>query len=542
MNMGNVTQTAWMNKMAREAIEEAKKRAHKQRVEYARFRADPVAFGQELLGDVYTDDVKELMRSVARNTITVARSANATGKTFSAARLALWFYLTFPDSQVYVTAAPPLENLKNLLWGEIMNVVTKYPQLFTAERMNTLMVSRSPRSFITGVAIPTTGTSDERQSKFSGKHAPYLFFIVDEGDAVPEEVYKGIEGCMSGGMTRLLIMFNPKATRGPVYDLEKMGRASVVHLSALRHPNVVVGADIIPGAVTRETVVRRINEWTRPMIEGETPGDLERFEIPDFLVGTVAHALSGSAYPPLEAGVRVVMEPGFHYMVLGQYPPQSANQLIAQEWINRARLRWDEWVAARGEVPPPESTPRMGLDVAEYGPDWNVPTLRYDWWIPRIPKIWQGVDPIVSADKAVDLCDRYGVDLCMVDATGVGSGVAPTMARKKKGLRAVSVKVAAKPGTWMRVELGEFYTLRDQLAWALREWLRTDPRATLPPEPQLLQELLVPTYEVQGKTVRVMGKETMREYLKRSPNFFDSLCLSFLPANQARVIRLSGET
>ena len=61
------------------------------------------------------------------------------------------------------------------------------------------LIIRSDKSFIQGVAIPMSGSPEEREAKFSGKHSPVLIFIVDEGDAVPEEVYKGIEGCMSGG-------------------------------------------------------------------------------------------------------------------------------------------------------------------------------------------------------------------------------------------------------------------------------------------------------------------------------------------------------
>ncbi len=920
-----MTAPAWTRKMIVEALEEAQHRARKRRLEFLRYRDDPVKFGEDMFGDRYTEDVKALMRSVAENPITVARSANAVGKTHCAGRIAVWFYLTFPDSQVYATAAPPLENLKNLLWGEILSVYHQRPDLFAADRINTLQLARSPRSFITGVAIPTTGTPEERQSKFcadaddlfelhdgslarygdligrkdvsvisvndrlerewekaeffdngvkqvyeitledgevirrtenhplyagwdirpdhdthnrshgrgrfrvcqegwvevrnlkkgyavlgaeqtdfnfgnqrmdesrlkflaymigdgcfidksphsrrlqftqernaqleeflglldamgvrynisdcdnhnwvcvsttdeglsafveelglrgcrsenkfipqmvftlekeqvalflsrlfstdghacmckvhkynkaeigycskskqlvfdiqrllrrfgilcrvksrivtwnfndeqrsdrywvlsighavdvirfveqigiygkeegvaqcrqyavtrqwsyagwrfkasgyrwrkivsivpvgerptvgvyvpknhtyltslvehnSGKHAPNLLFIVDEGDAVPAEVYKGIEGCMSGGNARLLIMFNPKATRGPVYELERMSRAKVVHLSALRHPNVITGQELIPGAVTRETVVRRINEWTRPLVEGETPGELERFEVPDFLVGAVAHSLSGVPYPPLPAGSRVIEEAGFYYMVLGEYPAQGANQLISQDWIDQARSRYDAYVAVHGERPPEGVSPRMGLDVSEYGPDWNVPTLRYGSFVARVPRIWQGVDPTATAEKAAQICERYGVSVVIVDATGVGSGVAPGIAKLRKGTRCISAKFASRPGNWLRTEQGEFYDLRTQLWWAMREWLRTDPNAMLPPEPQLLQELAVPTYEVQGNFVRLMDKDTMREYLKRSPNFADSLALTFLPSDRARVVRL----
>jgi hypothetical protein len=531
-------EAGWKRRMLAEALAEAQIRAGKQRNEFAKYRMDPVGFGEDVFGDSYTEDVKAVMRSVEANPITVAKSSMAVGKTFSAAKIALWWYQSFPDSQVYATAAPPIENLRNLLWGEIQAAMDARPELFDGDTINTLKISRSARCYITGVAIPTTGTPEERQSKFSGKHSKHLLFIVDEGDAVPEEVYKGIEGCMSGGHARLLIMFNPKATRGTVYDMEKTHKANVVHLSALRHPNVVTGTDVIPGAVTRETVVRRINEWTRPLVDGETPGEAERFEVPEFLVGVVAHSLSGEAYPPLAAGARVVQEPGFYYMVLGIYPAQGSNQLISQEWVDKARSRHDAWVAEYGDRPPAGIRPRLGLDVAEYGPDWNVPILRYGSYVAKIPKIWQGVDTMVTADKAVDVCKRYGVEVALVDATGVGTGVAPAMARKLTGLRAVSVKVAGKPGNWMRVEQGEFYSLRDQLMYAVREWLRTDPAAMLPNEPLLVQELLVPTYEVVGKTVRVMGKETMRDYLKRSPNYFDALALTFLPADRAKIVRL----
>ena len=93
-----------------------------------------------------------------------------------------------------------------------------------------------------GIALVTTtgtrhkrisapsGTEAQREAKFSGKHAPYLLFILDEGDAIPDEVYRGIESCMSGGHARLLIMFNPRAEVGEAYRMERDGRANVIKL------------------------------------------------------------------------------------------------------------------------------------------------------------------------------------------------------------------------------------------------------------------------------------------------------------------------
>jgi hypothetical protein len=65
--------------------------------------------------------------------------------------------------------------------------------------------------------------------------------------------------------------------------------------------------------VTRQTTVRRINEWCRPLAAGEVP-DSECFELPFFLTGAVAKSQSGAQYPPLKAGWYRVMEPAFYYL------------------------------------------------------------------------------------------------------------------------------------------------------------------------------------------------------------------------------------
>lgn len=525
----------WARSLYREAWEEAKRRAHTAKL--AEYSRDPVKFGNEVLRHHYYSDVEQLMRSIVVNPITIAKSANAVGKTYCAADIALWWFLSYDDAEVYATAAPPLENLKNLLWGELLFSVRSNPDLFEKFNIKELEVKRHDKSAIHGVTIPMTGTSEERVSKFSGKHSPHLLFIVDEGDAVPHEVYEGIEGCMSGGMARLLIMFNPKAQQGPVYQMELDQKAKIVNLSAIRHPNVITGKDIIPGAVTRETVVRRINQWTRPAVEGETPAAVRRFDVPDFLVGAVANSMQGIPYPPLPAGMRVIMDNAFSYMVLGQYPEQGENQLISAESCKKARDRWDAYVAEYGERPP-AGKPRLGLDVAEFGQDFNAPILRYGDFVPRIDRIWQGVDPTVTGEKAAEICRQKNVGVVLVDGTGYGSSVAPQISKLVKGLRCISVKVAGKPSPMITSELGEFFQIRDQLWWACREWLR-EGDAMLPPEPMLLEELMTPTYRMDDRgKIHIMDKDTMRAKLKRSPNYADALILTFMPGDKARVIPL----
>jgi hypothetical protein len=488
------------------------------------YRRDPAGFGHEVLGERYTDDVMRVMESVRDHPVTVAKSANAVGKTHGAARVAVWFYKAWEDAQVYTTAAPPQGNLRRLLWGEIGSIVERHPGLFADDRVRTMHVERSAKSFVTGVAIPMSGTKEQREAKFSGKHAPHILFIVDEGDAVPDEVYQGIDSCMSGGHARLLVMFNPRAQSGPVWIKERDGLANVVQLSALDHPNVRSGRDEIPGAVTRETVVRRINQWSRPLAVGEKPDD-ECVEVPGFLIGAVAKSLRGEEYPPLLPGWRKVEDPALWYMVLGLYPPSGTNQLVSRAWIADARARWDAYVAQFGEMPPEGVQPLMGQDVAELGGDSNVACFRYGGWVAPL-EVWGGMDVYATGERAAALYAEREADEALVDGTGVGAGVAPHMERLE--CFAQSVKVASAP-TWA-TELGEFAQLRDQLWWEVREWLRTDPGAMLPPDELLLEELAAPTYAVKNGKIKVMDKATMRDILKRSPDRADALCLTFAPS------------
>lgn len=491
---------------------------------------------QDEIGVFLTDELVSIAESVRDNPVTIVRSGNDLGKSFSAARLMIWFFSVFADSKVFATAAPPLENLKTILWGEIGSVIHTRPSIFTGMKIKSLAIFRHANSFVKGLAIPISGTSEEREAKFSGKHAPHMLFVVDEGDAVPEEVYKGIESCMSGGHVRLLIMFNPRAPIGAVYNMEKRRQANVIVLNAFNHPNVTTGENLIPGAVSRDVTIRRINEWTRELGDGERSGMDDTYEVPEFLAGKTGQALDGTYYQPLPPGERKIVKPEFSYMVLGRYPSQSTWQLISENWIQRAVDRWKEYVSRNGEVPPSAVQPTMGCDLAEYGSDYNVACFRYGNYVEKLT-LWNGVDSDLSAEKALELYLQKGAKIAMVDSTGVGSNVAPAMARRgrEQDVRAVSVKASEKPSPLIRCEFGDFYMLRDQLWWALRLWLEKE-EAMIPPDGLLLEELRAVEYSFTpiGRKIKMTDKDDLRKRLKRSTDRSDALCLTFSPFERAQ--------
>lgn len=549
-----------------------------QQAQYERYQGDPVGFVHEELGHNLTDDAQRMLRSVLESPVTIAVSANAVGKTFASAAAAVWWWRCFPHSQVILAAAPPSErNLNDKLWARVIENTLRRPDLFTdATRAGLRIVcAQDPGWFIKGVTIPLSGTPDEREAKFSGDHAPHILFILDEGDAIPDEIYKGIDGCMSGGMARLLVMYNPKRRAGAVYRKVRDQQANVVHMKAFDHPNVLTGDDVIPGAVTRQITVKRINEWTQPLQPGERP-DASCFKVPEFLVGTTAIDDAGRQFPQLKAGYRRVAVGQFWYAVLGKYPVHGSNILIAQEWIDAARTRYDLYTAQYGQTPPVGTHLVMGLDVADMGEDSNSLCRRSGGFVAPL-EMWGGVDPDVTARRAAERAHREKAEHVAVDSTGVGAAVAPAIGRtarlecpqckeylgpmpvddayvimdggsedrwcqkckaerEMEFVEAVRVMVGSAPTR--RSSFGEFGNLRDQLGWSVREWLRLDKGSMLPPDERLLEEMQIQTYDdsnIKG-LIKLVAKVDMRSALGRSPDKWDSLCLTFaVPEGAARV-------
>ncbi len=492
---------------------------------YEKYKYNLLGFCQDILKHSYPPDIEKVFYSLNDNITTLVKSSNAYGKSFAIADIAIAFWKCFPDSQVFIAAAPPDRNLQ-LIWKRIQGTVARLPFLFEFDEFKNLEISSkfNTESFIKGLSIPTSGPAYQKEAKFSGKHAPNMLFACDEGDAIPSEVYQGIESCMSGGYCRMVIPFNPRSATGVVYNKERDKKGYVIELDAFNHPNVIEGRDVFPGCVTREVTVRRINEWTRPLMNGE-PLTTEVFQVPDFLIGCTAKREDNYEYPPLEAGFRIPTEPWFNYMVRGKYPVQGTNQLINKMWVDAARDRWDQYVAALGEVPPQDEKPIMGLDVAEMGRDRNIALLRYGDFVPRLTseQIWGGTDVPNSASNAIKLYKAKNCQSVMIDALNMGSAVAPLMV--KESCIAYGIKVTNSPT--ITTEIGNFEKLRDQLYWQVRNWLEKSPFAKLPPDEELIEELLTPTYDTATGKIKIMPKKVMREMLKRSPDKLDALMLTF---------------
>lgn len=492
---------------------------------YERYFNDPVGFAKDVLGiEVLTDDQVAMMEAVVKYETVIVKSATGVGKTFSLALLAVWLYKTRAMIEEYMASAPPESNLKRLLWAELLSLIESRPKLFEDDSISSLMITRAPKQKIEGVTIPVGSKDEDIEAKFSGKHQKYLVFIFDEADAIPDPVYKGADGCMSGGWVRQILCLNPKKRQGIPYHHIQNQSAHIITMSAFNHPNVITGEDVVPGAVTRKATVRRINEWTMPLPADQEP-DSKCFRLPGYLVGVVGTNQAGKEYPPLLPGYRVVTNPEFFYKVLGDYPTIGASLLFPEDAIERARSNWDAYVAMNGEIPPMGIRPIQGLDVADTGADSTCRVFRYGTFVTQ-PERQPNMDPDAAGDWAIQGHKDTNARRTYVDAIGVGAGIVPKMHRA--GIKdAVPVKVNNKVTSFN--EDGIFASVRDLAYWEVRKWLM-GPGAMLPPDRRLLAAMRIMTYDKPKDAIVVMRKDIMKKLLDRSPDELESLMLTFAPA------------
>ena len=79
---------------------------------------DPLLFITKVLGSRPDDNQRKIINAIARYNRVAVSSCHSIGKTFTSARLALWFLFCFPKSLV-LTTAPTTRQVNFLLWGEI---------------------------------------------------------------------------------------------------------------------------------------------------------------------------------------------------------------------------------------------------------------------------------------------------------------------------------------------------------------------------------------------------------------------------------------
>ena len=442
----------------------------------------PESFARHWLGHELWDTQEAMMRSVAENRRTAVKGCHSSSKTFCAADAVLWWVTRFPDGAV-ITTASSWTQVKEQMWRKIHQAAAG--ARYRIDTLNRTDMRQSPDSE-ENYAI---GLSTNQGVRFQGFHG-HLLIIVDEGPGVDPEIWEAIEGASAGGIVHILTLGNPTVIGGRFYD-----------------------------AFTTERDLWKtftINAFDTPNLRGITLEDLSGWERDD-------PRLDDAPIPYLITRRWVweristwgVTSPVFQSRVLGEFPKQSEDALIAISWLEAAQKREGR---DNGKGPL-----HAGIDVAGPGEDETVLYVRAGSHLVA-QHVWRDPDPrgaVLAALRPYQ--DRMA--MVNVDSAGMGYYFAKHIA--DNGFRVTEINVGEAALYSATEGDPEFYLLKATLYWALRQRFADGDVSGLTDDLAISQlAALRYKHDARGRIV-VESKDSMRARGVKSPDRAEAIMLAF---------------
>lgn len=255
------------------------------------------------------------------------------------------------------TFAPSKEQIHDLLWKEIK--VDRRDKGLPG-RILDLEIRIDDDHFAKGKATNDAhGTGRERTH---GQHNPYLMFVLDEAEGIPDTVWDSVDSMTSGGIYIVVVLRNPRTHISRAHKIRKEARCLPFRISCVWHPNVVENREVVPNSVTREYLNTMLKHCT---IADEHSEEDYTFELP-WIQG-------------------VIYKPGVEWLwrVAGIPASQKADHVFCP--LTRFEAATQRPI---GDTDPP-SVARVGVDVSRFGDDFGTVYIRYRNSVWRAAQLYQ---------------------------------------------------------------------------------------------------------------------------------------------------------
>jgi hypothetical protein len=471
------------------------------------WQADWNKFAREALGVRLDRQQRKILTDIQHSKKVSVRSGHSRGKDYDAAVASICcLYLNFPSK--VINTAPTGRQVTSIMMAEISKIHRNAKVNLGGELLSNMIKFPDHSDwFLIGFKA-----GDKDHEAWTGFHSPNILVVVTEASGMPDETFNTIEGLLTGGNSKLLLVFNPNHTIGYAHD-STLSDDFVCHkLSCLDAPNVRAKKQLIPGQIDYDWVKSRIRAWCQEISANDFLPEMHDFKF------------EGKYYRPDDL---------FLPKVLGEFPREDSDTLIPRSWVEAAFDRHDKVNGGTDH----SIHLLLGCDIAGMGVDSNIKTFRYD---NHVSKQEQKSKSDHMATVGWIKSDINGNATALVDTIGEGAGIYSRL--NELGVKCVSVKGSMKAerqlGNRKTKPLTDYYgeyefaNMRAYMHWALREAL--DPRIgynlTLPRNNELLEELVNVKwdYTSTGK-IKIEEKDKIKERIGRSPDKLDSLTLTFFP-------------
>ena len=489
----------------------------------------PEIFFKEVLGVTSLEDyqIEKMLKPIAKHDLVSIAATHSVGKTWTMARIALWFGTVYKNSKV-ITTAPTGRQVKKLLWGELHSAYqeSKHP---LGGKLLTTELQIGPEWYIMGFSPQKEAGGDgqaQQGSSFQGFHADYILVIFDEATGIPADIWKMAEGLLtSGKVVKFVAIANPTTRSSEFFKTFSDPSWFNVYLSCFDSPNLIAN-----GITDLHKLKLELNNL-KEMGQENRLLYISEYEKP------VPHLLS-CQWVMSRALKWGVDHPLFQSKALGIFPEIDENVLVQLG---------DVEIAIAREIEIKEGDERnIGVDVARYGDDDSVITELYGAKETFKKTLTKRSVTAVSGEviNVIDK-DRIVRTKVLVDTTGIGAGVHDILVdhyKKNRLVEIIEIHFGGSPvmSTDTKDKADEVKDRYTNLKARMFDILSYDikDKLDLLDDASYLSELptIVFTFNSKGKMII----ESKDEYKKRtgnsSPDSADSLALANLGRHRNKAI------
>lgn len=431
------------------------------------FWDDRVGFSKHIVGFVPTHQQAEGMAALDTHDHTVTKSGHGVGKSGKQSNLILHYMSTRPFCKIPCTA-PSKHQLHDVLWAELskwhrnMNPLFRNMFIWTKERF---FHKEHPEEWF---AAARTATKENPEA-LQGFHADYIFKVVEEASAVPDEVFEVLEGAYGIYETKEDLNGNPTRLNGHFYE-----------------------------AFAKEQLRELYRRFTWSCLDSPIapPRYAERIKR--------KYGIDSNMY---------------RIRVLGEFPLRDGDSYIPYDWAYDTSIR---------DIIPQDKMPKVfGVDVARYGDDETVIAIRQGDEIKPLHVLTQK-STMETAGAVIRLARDEKPEVIYVDVNGLGAGVYDRL--EELGYPVIAINAsespAIDPSRYKRLRDELWGNTRDWLETRRGRFHDNE-------DGDLVAQLTTPKYKVMsdGKII-IESKDDMKKRGLASPNRADAVNLTFaLPIN-----------